>query len=273
MAGKSFKATEADSSLELIAELACRGGWPSIVSNKPKLPYEVARNYLSSIVAQDTSVTLPAIREREKFRRLLVSLARNNATIVKNPTLQNDVQATEGGFSTATLASYLQLLRDLFILDEIPGWNPQLRSKARLLSYPKRMFCDPSLAAAALGATPDKLLGELPLFGMLFEGLCLRDLLVYAEAQGARVYHYRDNANLEVDAIVELPDGSWGGFEIKLGGQNSIGLGAKSLLRLQKKLSGTGLSTPHCLVVLTASNVAYHREDGVSVVPITALRD
>jgi predicted AAA+ superfamily ATPase len=265
MAGKS------DLDIRGVIDMACRGGWPASLDAEAENPFAIPFDYLDSIVSNDVPER-KTVREVSKFRYFLASLARNNATIVKNSTLHNDVQSAAGEFSANTLAAYLQVLQELFVLEEIPGWAPRIRSKARVLSSPKRMFADPSLAVAALGATPEKLMSDLQAFGGIFEGLCLRDLLVYAGASDARVFHYRDNSGLEVDAILENRDGSWGGFEIKLGGKETLN-GVKSLLRLKEKIEKDGGEPPGCLAVLTGAQLAMSREDGVLVIPISMLRD
>lgn len=272
LAGKKPRAGRGNLSIQRLAMLACRGGWPINLSARIADPLALPVDYLNNLVTNDIPGKNIAVRETAKFRHFLAALARNNATPVKNATLHKDVQAVEGEFSANTLAAYLQILRDLYILEEIPGWRPQIRSKARILSIPKKIFTDPSLAAAALGVTPKKLLSDLPAFGGIFEGLCLRDLLVYAEANDARVFYYRDNSALEVDAIIEKSDGDWGAFEIKLGGRE-IDRAAKNLLRLRDKMARDGARKPRCLAVLTGAELALQRADGVSVVPISMLKD
>jgi predicted AAA+ superfamily ATPase len=191
---------------------------------------------------------------------------------VKSGTLHNDISKAAEDIAAKTLSTYMQYLRDAFLLEEIPGWNPQIRSKARILSSPKRFFTDPSLAVAALGAYPEMYERDLQAFGNIFEGLCLRDLLVYTDANKGKLYHYRDNSDLEVDAIIEMRDGSWGGFEIKLG-KSDIEEGAKSLIRLKEKTLKAKGKSPNCLCVITGTDVAYQQDNGVSIIPITMLKD
>lgn len=272
LAGEECHAAQSKVLLKELIKITCRGGWPIVLSGEVKNPLELPYDYLASLLANDFGEQGSDRRDSQKFRYFLAALARNSATVVKNTTLHDDVQAAAGEFSSKTLALYLQTLRDLFVLEELPGWNPQVRSKARILSSPKRIFVDPSLAVAALGTNPEKLSQELQTYGGLFENLCLRDLLIYAEADDARVSYYRDNSGLEVDAIVETRDGRWGGFEVKLSSRG-IEAGARSLLRLKEKIKRDGGSEPACLVVLTGSEVAYQREDGVWVLPIALLRD
>jgi hypothetical protein len=179
----------------------------------------------------------------------------------------------EGGeenLSRQSIAAYLRDLARIFLIEEIPGWTPALRSKTRIRMSPKRIFTDPSLAAAALGASPEMLLQDLNTFGFIFEGLCLRDLLVYAGLMDGALFHYRDNAGLEVDAIIELPGGDYGAFEIKLGAFR-VDEGAAGLLRFKKKMTEGGAPAPKFLAVLSGGGTAYLREDGVYVIPVNSL--
>ena len=162
-------------------------------------------------------------------------------------------------------------MNEIFVIDDIPPWNPEIRSKTILRQASKRVFSDPSLAIAALGADRDRMLQDLSTFGFMFENLCLRDLAVYAGHYGGSVYHYRDNSELEVDAIIELPNGTWGAFEIKLG-EGQVESAAGTLLRMRDKMLSAGVESPICLAVLTGGGIAQVREDGIYVIPITALR-
>jgi predicted AAA+ superfamily ATPase len=268
----------------------------------------LARQYLLTLAGADISYPDGKRRNPAKVQRLLHSLARNNATVAKDSTLQRDTESEveSESVSRASVLSYLDSLKRLFVLEEIPAWNPMPRSntdpqlkcslirgsvntvfncppknfgrnlnkeqcKTKIRSAPKRLLTDPSLAAAALGTSPERLLFDLNTFGFLFEGLCLRDLAVYADAMDASLYHYRDNSGLEVDAVVETRDGDWGAFEIKLGAHR-VDEAAGSLLRMRKKMTGNGVKAPACMVVLTGGGLGRRREDGVSVVPINGLR-
>ena len=261
---------KSDMEIHDLIEVACRGGFPESLALTGNARYVLPKEYLDTTIESEIPRTDSVIKDKRKFRLLLTALSRGNASIIKNSTLHNDVQSAAGEFSTATLSSYLNIMRDLYLLEEIPGWAPQIRSKTRLLSSPKRMLVDPSLVVAALGTTSEKLYKDFQAFGTIFEGLCLRDLLVYADAIDAEVYHYRDNSNLEVDAIVEKRDGTWGAFEIKLGGRG-IDQGAKSLLQLRDKMDRQGHSVPVTLTIITGSGICMTRPDGVNVVPISTL--
>ncbi|MFP3043704.1 DUF4143 domain-containing protein [Treponema primitia] len=209
---------------------------------------------------------------------VLRSLARNNATLVSNRTLQRDIDTDDCGspfddinISRNTVSLYLTLLKNLYVLEEIPGWAPGLRSSKRLRVSPKRLLTDPSLAAAAIDATPEKLKKDLNTLGFLFEGLCLRDILIYAESAGASVYHYRDESNLEADVILELADGQWAALEIKLGA-NQTDMAAANLLKLNAKMIKNGEPTAAFLAVINGlGGFSCRRDDGVYVAPIDCL--
>jgi predicted AAA+ superfamily ATPase len=255
-----------------LVTLACVGGWPGNLGLDTNDALEIPKEYLKSVIAAKTSSGKRKIRNAQNFRFLLTSLARNSASLVSNSTLHNEVQSASGEFSGDALASYMQILREQFIIEEIPGWNPHIRSKTRMLASVKRLFTDPSLAAAAQSASPEIYLNNWQAFGGVFESLCLRDLHVYAESVDAELYHYRDNSNLEVDAILEFPDASWAAFEIKLGEKETV-KGIKSLLSLKAKMEKAGHISPRCLAVITGSGLARKREDGVYAIPISMLRE
>jgi predicted AAA+ superfamily ATPase len=259
-------------SIEDLIAAACKGGWPGSLGLSLPDALEIPQSYLDAIASSKTKKGKKRIRNTQAFRMLLTSLARNNASLVSNTTLYEGVRAIIPTFSADTLADYLQILREHYLLDEIPGWSPRVRSKTRMLTSSKSLFSDPSLAVAALRCGPDALLNDLQAFGGIFESLVLRDLAVYATTQGATLFHYRDNSKLEVDAILELPDSSWAAFEIKLNPRKA-GQGASTLLRLKDKLVSRGFSPPRCLAVITANGIAQKREDGIYFVPVGLLRD
>jgi predicted AAA+ superfamily ATPase len=185
--------------------------------------------------------------------------------------IKNDNEPEEDGPGRQSISNYIDDLMRIFLLEEIPGWMPKLRSKTRIRMSPKRIFIDPSLAIAALGATPQKLLRDLNTFGFMFEGLCLRDLAVYAETMNGGLYHYRDNSGLEVDALIEIPGGEYAAFEIKLGAYR-VEEGVETLLRFKKKMIEAGAEAPVFLAVITGGGTAYIQKDGVCVLPINSLQ-
>jgi predicted AAA+ superfamily ATPase len=200
------------------------------------------------------------------------SLARNVSSAAKLSTIRNDMASDEGAVSEKTIAVYLNALRRIYAVEDLPAWSPAMRSKTALRTSPKRHFVDPSIAAAVLRATPESLLWDFNTFGFLFESLCVRDLRIYAQALDGNVFYYRDNSGLEADAIVHLNDGRWGAAEVKMG-PNDIEAAAKNLKSLQEKINLDKMREPSFLMVLTCTQQAYRRADGVYVVPLGCLRD
>ena len=209
-------------------------------------------------------------RDPERTKKLLRSFARNNSTTVSNATLRSDLLENGESFAPNTISSYISALSRLFVIEEIPGWQPGIRSRARIRTSPKRMFTDPSLAAAALRVGPENLKYDLNTFGFLFENLCMRDLLIYTDILDGTVHHYRDSNNYEADVIIETKGGSWSAFEIKLG-EHRVDEGVSSLLALKKRVEAEGGKPPVSLCVITGGGLAYRRDDGVYSVPINAL--
>lgn len=251
-----------------------RGGWP----NNQNIPLENAsllpKEYITAILADDVERIDGIKREKHKMELLLRSLARNESTTVTNKRLKDDIKEIDNeDIVVETVASYLDVLKRLFIVDNLEPYGMRLRSSVRVKQAEKRHLADPSLSCALLNATPQILLEDLNRLGFMFEALCERDLKIYAESFGAKLYHYQDYKNREIDAVIALPNGDWCGFEIKLGA-NQIDEAANNLLKIKKEIELEDSSKcPEMLCVLCGmSNAAYKREDGVFVVPITALR-
>ncbi len=228
------------------------------------------RDYLDEVRRTDISAVDGITRDPERVRRLLQSLARNVATRTPVTTLASDAAEPGGSMTDATARGYLAALTRLMIIEDQPSWTPHLRSKSDLRTTPARHFVDPSLAVAALGASPEQLLRDLTMFGLLFESLVVRDLRIYAQAFGSRVKQYRDNKGVEVDAIVETDNGRWAAFEIKLAA-GGVQEGVDSLRAFAAKVDTTKMGVPSVLGVITGSGYGYVREDGVHVIPIGAL--
>lgn len=258
--------------LEQMAFLLCRGGWPQSLQQSQRAALLQGPDYLESVAQTDMSRVDGIQRDPELVRQLLRSYARHSASQVSVTTIVADL-AQSLNPSEKTVRQYLNALQQIFVIEDAPAWNPNLRSKTAVRTTPTRHFIDPSLAAAALGATPHVLVNDLETFGLLFESLCVRDLRVYSEFLGGRLYHYRDSAGAEVDAVIVLPDGRYGLIEIKLGGQSLIDAGAAGLTRFARKLDTGRMPHPSFLAVVVATgDFAYQRpDDGVMVVPITAL--
>ena len=203
------------------------------------------------------------------------SYSRHQGSQASIPTILADIAANEtGDVSDETVNSYLNALRKIFVIEDMPAWNPNIRSKTAIRTADTRYFTDPSIACAALGLGPEDLVNDLNTFGLFFETLCVRDLRVYADALGGKVYHYRDKTGLECDAVIHLRNGSYGLIEVKLGGDKLIEEGASNLLTLNDKIDITKMKSPAFKMVLTGvGKYAYQRKDGIYVVPIGCLRD
>lgn len=260
--------------LREIINLIIRGGWPGNIGVPAKEAVHLADEYLKAIIDDDVYRMDGVKRDTVKMNLLLRSLARNESTTVTNKSLKNDIKEIDDeDIDIDTVAAYLDIFTRLFILDNQQPFGMKIRSSVRVKQAEKRHFSDPSLACALLKATPEKLLGDLETLGFLFEALCERDLKIYAESFGASLYHYQDYQNREIDAVIELPDGEWCAFEIKLGA-NQIDAAAENLLKIKEDAEKEdGGKPPKILCVLCGlANAAYRRPDGVYVVPITALR-
>lgn len=264
-----------DKSLMEVAFLVCRGGWPRAVIQKPVTALERAYDYLEAIVTSDISRADGVQRDTERSRRLMRSYARYQGTSAPMSKIRADIiDGTDLTMDEKTLASYLAALRSIFVIEDMPSWNPNLRSKAAIRGSDTRYFTDSSIAAAALGVGPKDLLNDLNTFGLLFETMAIRDLRVYAQAHNGRVYHYRDSDGLECDAVVHLRNGHYGLVEVKLGGDKLVEEGARSLKRLKEKIDTTKMHEPSFMMVLTANgDYAYQRPDEVWVIPIGSLRE
>ena len=252
-----------------------RGGWPASLGLSIKEASLLPQQYLDAIVDDDVYRIDGVKRDTTKIRLLLRSLARNESTTATNRSLKNDVKEKDDeDIDVDTIASYLDIFSRLFLIENQQPFSSKIRSSVRVKQAEKRHFADPSLAAALLGATEEKLLGDLNTLGFLFEALCERDLRIYTDAFGGQLYHYQDYQNREVDAVIQLPGGEWCAFEIKLGA-NQIDEAAAVLVKLKNDIAKEpgGIPPKVLCVVCGMSNAAYKRADGVYVVPITALRE
>ena len=265
---------ESDMTIDRLAFLACRGGWPQAIDMRDDIALDQARDYYDAVVRSDINRADNIQKNAEKVRRLMRSYARNQGSQVPNTVLARDVSANdEESMSQETAAAYLNALRKIFVVEDIPAWNPNLRSKTAIRSSDTRYYVDPSIAAAALGIGPNDLINDLNTFGFIFETLCVRDLRVFADALDGQVYHYRDKDGQECDAVIHLRNGQYGLIEIKLGGDKLIEEGAQSLKKMESKIDTDKMKAPSFLMVLTGvGGYAYRRKDGVCVVPIGCLR-
>lgn len=264
-----------ETNLETIAYNICRGGWPKSISQRPQIALGRAFDYYDAIVNTDLSRTDKTLANQERVKLILRSYARHQGAQASIVSIRDDIKSNDiMAMDERTVASYIEALRKIFVIEDMPSWNPNLRSKIAIRTSDTRYFSDPSIASASLGLGPSDLINDLETFGLLFETLCARDLRVYAEAIGGTVYHYRDSSGLECDAVIHLRNGSYGLVEIKLGGDSAIENGARTLDALTKKIDTTRMKAPSFKMVLTAVGpYAYRRLDGTYVVPVTTLRD
>lgn len=264
-----------DFSLSDVAHLICRGGWPISVLAPKEIAIEITKNYYNGLfVFEDCENERFRNKNPEIMKMIVRSYARHISTEAAVSTIIADVrQSNERTMDTKTYDDYNETLNDIFIIEDMPAWNPNIRSKTSIRSTPTRHFVDTSIACRALGAGPEDLLNDLESFGLFFEDMAVRDLRIYSDVLGGEVRHYRDNAGLECDAVIHLENGSWGAVEIKLGGDDLIEAGASSLKLLKAKIEEkSNEKSPSFLMVLTAVGGAYQREDGVFVVPINLLK-
>jgi predicted AAA+ superfamily ATPase len=258
--------------IERLAFALTRGGWPASVGEKESIALRRVYDYVDAVINIDVSRVDGVEKSPARVRALMRSLARNVSTMANLTTIRNDIAGDEDTISENTIASYVNALRRIFVIEDLPAWNPAMRSKTALRTSPKRHFIDPSIATAVLRATSDSLLGDFNTFGLLFESLCIRDLRVYAAAIDGEVFHYRDKNGLEADAIVHLKDGRWGAIEVKMGAKE-IEMAAENLKKLRTKINLDKMREPSFLMVLTGTELAYRRADGVYIVPIGCLKD
>ena len=271
--GKNISAVD-ETSLEKMAFLICRGGWPKAIGLDEKPALFQAIDYFGAVVSTDISRVDSTKRDKEKAKRLLKSYARHVGTQSSLETIRQDMLVNQSDtFDQVTLYSYLDALSKIFVIEDSPAWNPNLRSKTSIRTTDTRYFSDPSIATASLGIGPKDLLDDLKTMGFLFENLCVRDLRIYTDYLDGTVYHYRDKHGLECDAVIHLRNGAYGLIEIKLGGDKLIDEGAETLKKLAYKIDTKNMSKPSFMMVLCAkAPFAYKRNDGVYVIPITALR-
>ena len=262
-----------ENELEDYAYFIARGGWPKSLEVSKELSIDYAKDYIDSVAMINIRTVDEVDRDPLKVKKVLKSLARNNAQIANLTTLREDIRLSRDDISEKTIADYINAFDNLYLTDNVEAWNPKIRSKAAIRSSEKRCLVDPSLAMAALGASDKDLLKDFNTFGFMFESLCIRDLKVYSEVLNGNVFYYRDSNNLECDAIVHLDNGKWGAIEIKLGGNDAEETAAKSLLKLVDNIDVDEMNKPSFLMILTATKYAYKREDGVLVVPLGCLKD
>lgn len=272
LAGGELPVAQCEDSLEQVALITCRGGWPKAVGKSERVALRQALDYLDAVAEVDISRVDDVRRDPFAARMLLRSYARMASSQGTLSSMRKDVADAGAPLGESAFLEYVEALRKLFVIEDLAAWSPNLRSKTAIRTSPTRHFADPSIAAAALGAGPGDLMADLETFGLLFEDLCVRDLRVYADALEGEVMHYRDKTGLECDAVVRDRRGRYGLVEVKLGGAPLIEEGARSLKKLASLIDAHGMGAPAFLMVLTATGgFSYPREDGVLVVPIRTL--
>ena len=261
--------------LNRLAFLICRGGWPRAIDMRDKIALNQALDYYDAVVRSDINRADGITKDPLRVERLMRSLARNQGQQIAYTAIAADIGANgDGTIDQETVALYIAALKRIFVVEDMPAWNPNLRSKTAIRTSDTRYFVDPSIATAALGAGPNDLISDLKTMGFLFECLCVRDLRIYAEALGGSVAHFRNKAGLECDAVVHLRNGDYGLVEVKLGGEKLIQEGVLTLRKLSGLIDTTKMKAPAFLMILTGTTgYAYRREDGIYVVPVTTLRN
>ena len=262
-----------ESDIEKLAFLICRGGWPKAVGKSVKVALQQALDYYDAVVNSDISRVDGKERNPERAKLLMRSYSRSIGSQAKFEEIRQDILGNDvDSFSIDTLYDYLNALKKIFVVEDAPAWNPNLRSKAAIRNTDTRYLVDPSIATASMGLGPKDLINDLSTMGLLFENLCVRDLRIYAQSIGGEIYHYRDKSGLECDAVVHLRNGSYGLVEIKLGGDKLIEEGCATLNKFEKIIDTTKMKSPSFKMVLTGvGNYAYKRPDGILVVPVRSL--
>lgn len=258
--------------LEDMARIICRGGWPKSIGVDDEVAYDIVDNYYSSLIEEDILRIDNIRRSPDVCSRILRSYARNISSMASIMTIQKDSERSSSSPSWNTISSYVDALKRLFVIDNMPAWNPSIRSKTAIQSSDTLHFADTSVAISALGLSPNRLLNDLNTFGLIFEDFCVHELRCYAEPLNGKVSHYRDNLGLEADAVVHLKDGRWAPIEIKLFDPDRINEGAKNLKKLVNRIDTSKMNEPSFMMVITAGRKAFRREDGVYICPITCLR-
>jgi predicted AAA+ superfamily ATPase len=262
---------ESDVTIEQIAFLLCRGGWPASIDLSERLALRMAVDYVEAIINQDISRVDGIEKNPDRVRLLLRSLARNISTAASYQTIKHDIEATDIGLSDKTIGSYMNSLRRIFVVEDLPAWSPSLRSKTAIRTTEKRHFTDPSIATAVMRLNPEGVLTDFEYFGFLFESLCTRDIRIYAQSIDGDVFHYRDKSGLEADLVVRLRDGRWAAMEVKLGNKQ-IEEAAQNLLKLKARIDEKKMGDASFLMIISGGTHAYCRKDGIWVVPIGCLR-
>ena len=272
---KTFEIQTNELTVEDIAFLTCRGGWPWATLIAKEVALDQAVDYVDAVVDKDIQRVDGVKRSAERARLLLRSYARNISQAIPYSTIRKDMLANDSStLDEDTVADYIKALKKLFVIEDLAAWNPNIRSKAAIRTSDTRHFVDPSIGTASLGLGPKDLINDLKSFGFFFEDMAIRDLRVYAEALDGKLYHYRDSSGLECDAVLHRRDGSYALLEVKLGGEANINEGAANMLKLSANIDTDKMPSPSFMAVIVGvGKYAFRREDGVYVIPIGCLKD
>ncbi len=271
----NFRPAFSDKTIYDYAYYVCRGGWPLAINQDRDVSLAQAKDYYEVVVTDDifSLKDIPLRRDEQKARKLMRSYARNVSIPAADETLRDDCASGDETFDKDVFAKYLNALRNLYVIDELPAWNPNLRSKTSIRTKETRHFIDPSIGAAALGITPEGIFRDITTFGFLFESLVIHDLRVYADVIGAHLYKYRDSKRREADAVLQFADGSWALIEVKPGNEEDIIVAGKNLISIANDIDCEKTGRPAFLMVVTKNRVAYRMDNGVYVVPLCCLKN
>ena len=272
---KPFKTQTNDLTIDDIAYLTCRGGWPWATLIPKEVSLDQAFDYVDSVVNNDIQRVDGVKRSPERAKLLLRSYARNISQPIPYTTIRKDMLSNDSStLDEDTVSDYVKALKKLFVIEDLGAWNPNIRSKAAIRTSDTRHFVDPSIGIASLGLGPQDLINDLKTFGFFFEDMAVRDLRVYAEAMDGKLYHYKDRSGLECDIVLHRRNGSYALLEVKLGGENNINEGAANILKLARNIDTDKMHAPSFMAVIVGvGKYAYQREDGVYVLPIGCLKD
>jgi uncharacterized protein len=271
-AGADVNGITSDLTIEMLASVICRGGWPASVGKSERSAQLISQDYITALCEEDVSRVDGIEKNPKRVKSMLRSYSRNVSTLATNRSILQDIQANDTQISDATLYSYMNALTKLFIIEDVPAWSPAIRSKTAIRSSDKKEFVDPSIATASLGITPSMLMEDMQTLGLLFETLCIRDLRVYSQSIRGNISYYHDRYGLECDCVLHLDDGRYALIEVKLGGRQ-IEEAASHLLKLKKLIVENKMKEPTFLMVLTGGRLAYRRNDEVYVVPAGCLKN
>ena len=269
---KNISAIKANVTLDNIIFYILRGGWPNAIKVKKNYSLEIAKNYYISLLHENMSISNEKEFNANRLDLLLRSLSRNISSPVNISTIEEDILAHDSSLARNTISSYIEVLKKLYVIENVPAWTGKIRSKIAIRSKEKLQFVDPSIACASLGLNSELLKGDLNTLGLMFESLCMRDLRVYAESLGGKIFYYRDETDLEIDAIIVLQDGRWGAVEIKLSSGFALSA-SENLLKFQEKVDTDKLGKPSFLMVLVGDEYSYQLDNGVYIVSIANLKE